>query len=190
MNVILASQVPDEFLSDLRVSFPDLVFHVAPTAQTQMEHIKDAEIFFGFRWERPVVEGLAYDPEIARHGEVPRPAQLLSHSEDFGEVIGVECSLSDQEIAVSLGGGRGEWWDPERDVDELLEAGLGQGNLGERGFDPAQQTGALFEQRFDSTGPGTPDSREQRFADQPQFIDQLFHLSDAHLKVPRTSSKA
>jgi phosphoglycerate dehydrogenase-like enzyme len=48
MDVILANALPDEFVGDLRSSFPDLTFHVATTPQEQMAHIKSADVFYGW----------------------------------------------------------------------------------------------------------------------------------------------
>ncbi len=48
MQVVLANPLPDEFVADLRSSFTDVTFHVATTAQEQMTHIKNADVFFGW----------------------------------------------------------------------------------------------------------------------------------------------
>ena len=48
MKVIIASMLSDEFLSDLRASFPDVEFQAATTDEEQRLHIKDADIFFGW----------------------------------------------------------------------------------------------------------------------------------------------
>ena len=48
MDVILANPLPDEFVADLRSSFPEVTFHVAGTSEEQMAHIKNADVFHGW----------------------------------------------------------------------------------------------------------------------------------------------
>ena len=47
MKVVVASMLTDEFLSDLRSTFPEVTFESAPTDDEQRREIKDADVFFG-----------------------------------------------------------------------------------------------------------------------------------------------
>ena len=47
MKVVVASTVSDEFLQDLRVSFPEVTFAAAETEEEQKREIGDADIFYG-----------------------------------------------------------------------------------------------------------------------------------------------
>ena len=48
MKVVMASMLSDEFLSDLRATFPDVTFQEAPSDEEQRAHIQDADVFFGW----------------------------------------------------------------------------------------------------------------------------------------------
>ena len=48
MKIILGDELPDEFVDGLRDSFPGVTFHVATTSEEQMEHIKTADVFYGW----------------------------------------------------------------------------------------------------------------------------------------------
>ena len=47
MKIVVASLVSDEFLQDLRGSFPDVTFAPAETEEEQKREIKDADVFYG-----------------------------------------------------------------------------------------------------------------------------------------------
>ena len=47
MKVVMAALLSEEFLEDLRATFPDVTFQAAPSVEEQKLHIKDADVFFG-----------------------------------------------------------------------------------------------------------------------------------------------
>lgn len=48
MKVVIAAMLGDEFLNDLRASFPEVSFQAAATDEEQRAHIADADVFFGW----------------------------------------------------------------------------------------------------------------------------------------------
>ena len=48
MKVIMAAMLTEEFLGDLRATFPDVEFVEAATSEVQLAHVGDADAFFGW----------------------------------------------------------------------------------------------------------------------------------------------
>ena len=47
MKIVMASQIRDEFLNELRTTFPSVTFQPAATEQEQVQQIQDADVFYG-----------------------------------------------------------------------------------------------------------------------------------------------
>ncbi len=47
MKIVMAGRTSGQFLNELRASFPDVTFQLATAQEEQIQHIRDADVFYG-----------------------------------------------------------------------------------------------------------------------------------------------
>ena len=137
MKIVMAAMLGDEFLNDLKTSFPEVTFEAAPNDEEQKHHIKDADVFFGWpsrevflsadrlRWIHcpgTGIDQIVSTPEVADSDIVLTNARGPHTGPMADHVIGTMLALAHRAREL-WEDQRARRWCPSRYHDRMLELG-------------------------------------------------------------------
>ena len=205
MKVVVGTMVTDEFLGDLRASFPDVTFHPAATEEEQKREIADADIVYGrpsrevflaadrlrwIQWDGTGIDDLASVPELADSDVVltnmrgPHAAPMADHA------LGMILSLAHRRRDL-WEDQRQHRWEQAKYDGRMVELGgrtMGILALGDIGLAIARRANAFDMEVYAVDLKPVPSPPEVREVWSPDRLDELLGISDWFVvTVPLTS---
>ena len=205
MKVVVGTMVTDEFLGDLRASFPDVTFHPAATEEEQKREIADADIVYGrpsrevflaadrlrwIQWDGTGIDDLASVPELADSDVVltnmrgPHAAPMADHA------LGMILSLAHRRRDLWEDQRQHRWEQAKYDgrMVELEGRTMGILALGDIGLAIARRANAFDMEVYAVDLKPVPSPPEVREVWSPDRLDELLGISDWFVvTVPLTS---
>ena len=205
MKVVVGTMVTDEFLGDLRASFPDVTFHPAATEEEQKREIADADIVYGrptrevflaadrlrwIQWDGTGIDDLASVPELADSDVVltnmrgPHAAPMADHA------LGMILALAHRRRDL-WEDQRQHRWEQAKYDGRMVELGgrtMGILALGDIGLAIARRANAFDMEVYAVDLKPVPSPPEVREVWSPDRLDELLGISDWFVvTVPLTS---